>query len=89
MGFSGEAYINTQTGEVIIADRGTVGNVQSIISDAEITVGAMQQAQSVANEFAASALGTAQEQLSNSGVQVSAIYTTGHSLGGMRKVRAR
>ena len=28
VGFSGQAYVNTQTGEVVIADRGTIGNVQ-------------------------------------------------------------
>lgn len=41
-GFSGQLYVNQQTGEVIIADRGTIANVQNIISDVQISVGARQ-----------------------------------------------
>src|SRR4051812_9952340 len=50
LGFSCQVYVNSQTGEVIIADRGTVGNVQNIISDIQITVGAPQQAQPIADQ---------------------------------------
>lgn len=82
LGYAGQAYVNMQTGEVIIANRGTVGNVQNLISDAEISVGARQQAQIVADQFSAAALQVAQDQLSATDVQLSAVYTTGHSLGG-------
>lgn len=81
-GFYGQAYVNSQTGEVIIADRGTIGNVQNLISDAQIAVTAFNGAQSIADNFATAALAAAQTQLSLSGVTVSVIYTTGHSLGG-------
>ncbi|MBV6754791.1 matrixin family metalloprotease [Pseudomonas chlororaphis] len=81
-GFSGQAYVNSQTGEVIIADRGTTGNVQNIISDTNIALTTPNGAQQVANNFAEAALVVAQDQLKDLGVAVSAIYTTGHSLGG-------
>ena len=81
-GFFGQAHVNSQTGEVIIADRGTIFNMQNLISDAHILLGAANHAQPVADSFASAALASAQNHLSPSGLAVSAIYTTGHSLGG-------
>ena len=82
-GFSAQAYVNQQTGEVIIADRGT-DNLKNIITDIQIGLGTINTAQDVANNFATAALDAAKDFLKNSGsgIPISAVYTTGHSLGG-------
>ena len=82
LGYYGQAHVNLQTGEIIIANRGTVGSLQNVIADAQVSIGVRQLAQDVADSFAIAALDAAKDQLRQSGMNVSAIYTTGHSLGG-------
>lgn len=81
--FSGQVSVNLQSGEVIIADRGTVPTSgKNLITDSQIAVGAELNAQPVADAFALAGLAAAQQKLSEAGVTMSALYTTGHSLGG-------
>ncbi|WP_206956331.1 lipase family protein [Trinickia acidisoli] len=80
-GFYGQVYVNQQTGEVIIANRGTQ-NMTNLATDAGVAVGMVGDAQAIANEFARRGLQVAQTILSDAGVKMSALYTTGHSLGG-------
>ncbi len=81
IGFYGETSVNLQTGEVIIADRGTA-NALNLITDAQVATGAALNGRPVAEDYARAALDAAQSELANAGVSLSAIYTTGHSLGG-------
>lgn len=81
-GYAGVAAVNLDTGEVIIGNRGTVGNVGNVTSDAQIALGLTQQAQAVANQFATEAIQQAGNRLQASNLPITAVYTTGHSLGG-------
>ncbi|WP_162878144.1 hypothetical protein [Trinickia diaoshuihuensis] len=80
-GYSGRIYADVKTGEVIIANRGTQ-NRANFKSDVGVAMGMVADAQSTADEFARRGLIAAQRFLSDHGVKMSAIYTTGHSLGG-------
>jgi hypothetical protein len=81
LGFSGQVSINMQTGEVIIADRGTA-NLKNVITDTGVAVDAVANTHEVAERFARAGLAAAKRKLADADVQVSAVYTTGHSLGG-------
>ncbi|WP_158300672.1 hypothetical protein [Chromobacterium sp. ATCC 53434] len=81
VGFYGEVSVNRETGEVIIADRGTT-NAQNLVTDTEVALDVSRDAQPVADAFALAGLAAAMQDLALNGVAVSAIYTTGHSLGG-------
>lgn len=80
-GYSGQVYANVQTGEVIIANRGTQ-NLVNYKTDVGVAVGLVANAQPVADEFATRGLMAAKLLLAHAGVKMSALYTTGHSLGG-------
>jgi len=67
-GYSAQAYVNDQTGEVIIANRGTIDIEQNLASDGEIALIVPVGAQAVADDFAVAALQAAQAQLSSTGV---------------------
>ena len=80
--YSGQAWVNPNTGELIIANRGTVPSLSgNLVSDAQLGLAIVNQAQSTANAFAVNAITNAQAML-NPGVSLSQVYTTGHSLGG-------
>lgn len=81
VGFSGQVNVNLQTGEIIIADRGT-DNLKNLVTDAGVAVDTIANSQQVAESFARAGLIAAQTKLKQAGVQLSAVYTTGHSLGG-------
>ena len=55
VGFYGQVNINLQTGEVIIADRGTA-NSQNLITDSQVAIGAALDAKPVADAFALAAV---------------------------------
>ena len=80
-GFSGQVNVNLQTGEIIIADRGTA-NLKNVVTDAGVAVDTIANSQQVAESFARAGLAAARTKLTNAGVEMSAVYTTGHSLGG-------
>ncbi|MEW6339649.1 MAG: lipase family protein [Paraburkholderia sp.] len=81
LGFSAQVNINFQTGEVIIADRGTA-NLKNVVTDAGVAVDAVANTQNVAERFARAGLTAAKAKLDQANVPFSAVYTTGHSLGG-------
>lgn len=82
VGYSGQAWVNPATGELIIGDRGTVPtNGQNLLSDGELATGLVANAQAAADNFALYAVQQAGNYL-DAGVSLSNIYTTGHSLGG-------
>lgn len=66
---------------MIIADRGTQ-NLKNIFTDAELATREKINAQPVANAFALAGLRVAKEMLEADQISLSAVYTTGHSLGG-------
>lgn len=80
-GYYGEIYVNARTGEIIIANRGTQ-NLANIKTDAGVAMGLVGNAQPTADEFARQGLKAAQKYLSDAGIKMTALYTTGHSLGG-------
>lgn len=80
-GYSAQVYVNANTGEVIIANRGTQ-NLANVKTDAGVALGQVANAQPTADEFAKRALVAAKRVLSDAGVKMTALYTTGHSLGG-------
>lgn len=80
-GYSGQVYVNEKTGEVIIANRGTQ-TLANFETDAGVALGMVANAQPTADEFARRALRAARALLAGDGVKMSAVYTTGHSLGG-------
>lgn len=80
-GFSGQVNVNLQTGEIIIADRGTA-NLKNVATDAGVAVDTVADSHLVAEAFARAGLAAARKQLAQAGVEMSAVYTTGHSLGG-------
>lgn len=56
VGYLGQAYVNLQTGEVIIADRGTVPtNVQNLVLDVQLAAFHEQQAKQTTDAFAVAA----------------------------------
>jgi hypothetical protein len=87
VGFYGQAWVNTTTGEVIISNRGTVPgtsatSIDNFEDDAQLTFEQEASSQTAANQFAIAALQAAQTALSGSGVALGQVYLTGHSLGG-------
>ena len=51
-GFFGEAWVNSSTGEVIIAGRGTTASAQNFVSDGTLGLIIVPGAQNLANDFA-------------------------------------
>ncbi|MGN6232415.1 MAG: hypothetical protein ACTHNZ_14800 [Trinickia sp.] len=80
-GYSAQVYVDANTGEVIIANRGTQ-NLANVKTDVGVALGQVANAQPIADEFAKRALVVAKRVLSDAGVKMTALYTTGHSLGG-------
>ncbi|RDU98755.1 hypothetical protein DWV00_10830 [Trinickia dinghuensis] len=80
-GYLGQIYVNVNTGEVIIANRGTQ-NLANVKTDGGVALGMVANVQPIADEFAREGLRAAKKVLANAGVKMSALYTTGHSLGG-------
>jgi dienelactone hydrolase len=78
-GFYGAAYQNVDTGEIVIAYRGTEPNIQAIRDDlsADIDIGAGEEHPQFVD-----ALAFAQQVNREFGGQNQAISVTGHSLGG-------
>ncbi|RKP47554.1 hypothetical protein D7S89_15110 [Trinickia fusca] len=81
VGFHGQVNVNMNTGEIIIADRGTA-NAKNLYTDAQLALHLSTNAQPLADEFARLSLKAAEEKLATRGVKPSAVYVTGHSLGG-------
>ena len=82
VGYSGEAKVNIVTGEISIANRGTI-SLTDLYNDAWIgTHLVAQPAQTVANEFALAAISQANAYLATGNLSVTAVYFSGHSLGG-------
>lgn len=83
LGYSGEAWVNESTGEVMIANEGTVPtNTANLLSDTQLSMTAVPAAQAISNTFAQQAIVTAEQMLQGTGVSVTAVDLTGHSLGG-------
>lgn len=82
VGFYGEVHVNLRTGEVLIADRGTKNIHNLVVTDVEVAARMATDAQPVADAFAKAGLAAAKERLKAAGTEMSAVYTTGHSLGG-------
>lgn len=81
VGFHGQVNVNMNTGEIIIADRGTA-NAKNLYTDAQLALHLSTNAQPLADEFARLGLKAAEARLTTGGVKPSAVYVTGHSLGG-------
>ncbi len=83
LGYHGEAWVNESTGEVMVANEGTVPtNTANLLSDTQLSVGAVPAAQDISNTFAQQAIVTAEQMLQGTGVSVTTVDLTGHSLGG-------
>jgi hypothetical protein len=80
VGYYGKAWVNADTGEVIIANRGTVPtNLMNLGSDGLLSI--WNFTRDAVDSFASAAIDAASSYL-NPGISVSEVYTTGHSLGG-------
>lgn len=83
LGYHGEAWVNESTGEVMVANEGTVPtNTANLLSDTQLSVDAVPAAQDISNTFAQQAIVTAEQMLQGTGVSVTTVDLTGHSLGG-------
>lgn len=80
--YSAQAYFNSNNGEVIIANRGTIGAIGNLETDGQIALTVPLDTAAVVEAFASAAMAAATQMSISSGVSISAVYTTGHSLGG-------
>jgi Ca2+-binding RTX toxin-like protein len=81
-GFYAEAYVNTSTGELIIANRGSKELKNFYVTDALLASVGVNNLKSMAEDAAEYFLTQAEKQLKPTGLSVEDVYFTGHSLGG-------
>ncbi|MES2771295.1 MAG: DUF6792 domain-containing protein, partial [Pseudomonadota bacterium] len=78
-GYQGAVFVNTQTHEVVLANRGTeLGSGRDLLNDLSMGIGKLPSQYESASEF----YGTATQIAARYGIQDADITITGHSLGG-------
>ena len=78
--YQGIAWINVNTGEVIVADRGTQSATDILKSDSHIALNQPFDAQTLASKFAEDVIKSLDRDYP--GIKITQVYDTGHSLGG-------